>query len=109
MTMAPGSPGKNTVPSPKRADRERTSRQLAWWEDVQDIIMFQIDVLVLLLIAAVILFPIMWFTVGDVAFLAGYVALLSLICFVILYVVLMLVDRRLSSLGKHIHYRKLRD
>jgi Ca2+/Na+ antiporter len=83
----------------KKSSREKFARQLIFWEDVEDIAMTQIDALLILLIVAAILSPIMWLVMGDIGLLAVYVALLTLLCIIVIYLILTMADRRLDQLN----------
>lgn len=61
--------------------------------------MTQIDALLILLIVAAILSPIMWLVMGDIGLLAVYVALLTLLCIIVIYLILTMADRRLDQLN----------
>ena len=76
----------------------RTASQLGLWRDAQDIASMQLDALVLLIIGALVLLPITWLWAGDLALMVAYVVIFSAISFLIIYVVLTLIDRRVKSI-----------
>jgi ABC-type bacteriocin/lantibiotic exporter with double-glycine peptidase domain len=81
---------------------KRTASRLKFWKDIQDIATVQIDALVVLLIAAVVLVPLLWWWAGDLALLAGYIAIFAAAAFILLYAALVFIDRHVAAIDAQV-------